>query len=157
MAAALELEYLSSKRGRGAAAPWAPDRADSELALVQFTKHGAGTIAYSSSSSSSSHVKQAKPAVASRRMQLQQSSGPRSLAVAGSSKSAAGRHHARTDHDRLGQSGGDPLPLNTISLQSLIFSAVQQPASIAAVSVKHTKRSACVIFQGGTVAWRVLV
>ena len=119
MAAALELEYLHSKRGRGAAAPWAPDRADSELALVQFSKHGISTIAQRSSNSSSSNVKQARPVVASRRMQLQQLSGLQLPAMAGNGNLAAGRRYQRTDHDRLGQSRGDCLPLNTASLQSL--------------------------------------
>ena len=67
VATALELEYLPPKRGRGASAPWSPDRADSELALVQFTQRGADISTTYSSSSSRSIVAQPKPLVASRR------------------------------------------------------------------------------------------
>ena len=111
VAAALELEYLPPKRGRGASAPWSPDRADSELALVQFTQRGADTSTTYSSSSSRSIVAQPKPLVASRRLQLQQPLDLRSSAVAANSKSAAGRHRRRTDHDRIGRSTGKTLPL----------------------------------------------
>ena len=112
----MELEYLPSKRGRGASAPWSPDRADSELALVQFTQRGADTsIVYSSRNSNTSHstMGQPKPLVASRRVQLQQLSELRSLPVTGNGKSAAGRHRRRTDHDRIGRPRGVALCIST--------------------------------------------
>lgn len=103
MAAALELEYLAPRRGRGASTPWSPDRADSELALVQFTAHAVDT----SKQYGVGSMKQLKPRVASRSVQLQQLSDLRSVAVAGRGRSAVSRHHRRTDHDRIELSAGE--------------------------------------------------
>ena len=108
MAAALELEYLPPKRGRGASAPWSPDRADSELALVQFSQQGAVlSTQHSSSSSRRSTVAQPKPLVVSRRLQLPQPLDSCLYAVAVDGKAAARRHRRRTDHDRIGRATGE--------------------------------------------------
>ena len=110
MAAALELEYLPPRRGRGASGPWSLDRSDSELALVQFTTRAMDTGKQFSGSS----VKQPKPRVASRSMQLQQLSDLTSGAVSGRGRSAVNRHYRRTGHDRIKISTGEiALPFDT--------------------------------------------
>ena len=114
VAAALELEYLHPRRGRGSSQPWSLDSAAPELALVQFSQGSAQSAsAHDGNSSNGSgngstgvgHVAMAP------RVQLQQLSGlPGLTAVSGNGTSRARRRRGRTDHDREDRSTGKGFP-----------------------------------------------
>ena len=102
VAAALELEYLNPKRGRGDSAPWSLDSSGSELALVQFRQQIPEARMHQSSSSSNSKGTEMHPedVMASHRVQLQQLPDLLSMSRTKHGTYAARRRPRRTDHDR---------------------------------------------------------
>ena len=114
VAAALELEYLHPRRGRGSSQPWSPDSAAPELALVQFSQgsaqrarahNGDSNTGGGNGSRDVEHVAMAP------RVQLQQLSGlPDLTAVSGNGTWRARRRRRRTDHDREERSTGKGFP-----------------------------------------------
>ena len=111
VAAALELEYLRPRRGRGSSQPWSPDSATPELALVQFSQ-GSGQRASAHDGNSSNGSRGVGHVAMAPRVQLQQLSGlPGLTAVSGNGTPRARRRRRRTDHDREERSTGKGFPM----------------------------------------------
>ena len=111
VAAALELEYLHPRRGRGSSQPWSPDSAASELALVQFSQGSAQRASAPNGNSSNgggNGSRDVAHVATVPRVQLQQLSGlPDLTAASGNGTSRARRRRRRTDHDREERSTGE--------------------------------------------------
>jgi len=111
VAAALELEYLNPKRGRGSSSPWSPDSSGSELALVQFRQQIPEARTHQSSSSNSRETEvHPERVMASHTVQLQQLPDLLSMSRTGHGTYAARRRPRRTDHDREQWSTGELCP-----------------------------------------------
>lgn len=101
VAAALELEYLHPRRGRGSSAPWSLTSTGSDLALVQFSQSCGPRPGAQRSSSSDGGLWREEPVMPSHRVQLQRLTDLQAALPAGAGRSRRTRDQLRrTDHDR---------------------------------------------------------